>query len=270
MAPDNKQMKDSMPIKQKAMLGFMLIVVIAILWQLKGLFWGESSHPAPKPAAVQTASTKANETTSQQQMSAASPNAPSANPVVVKQQPSITQLPIMAPSISTQQDSDQDNSEKKYLGKIDELESLKIQRQIAETNQAIAAARLATVTAEKGITDLLTSSKPQPVAVPQAVYANQLGNSTIITSSTPSSAAAGPPDRNNEPAAEPEIEYSVISVAMQLHKWSAILGYQGKLYNVSVGDTLPPDNSKVAKITSTYVVLKKEGKSRRISVLSSI
>jgi type IV pilus biogenesis protein PilP len=170
----------------------------------------------------------------------------------------MTTTPASLPS-----NDDQEEDQKKYLGKVDELQTLKLQRQIAETNQAIAAARLATVTAEKGITDLLTSSKSQPANVPQIVYSNQLENPSNVPSSLPAVTPTPAP-------AEPEVEYSVISVAMQLHQWSAILGYQGKLYNVTVGDTLPPDNSKVTQITSSHVTLRKDGKSRKVSVLSSI
>ncbi len=275
MAPD-KQMKESMPVKQKLMLGIMLIVVIAILWQVKGMFGGGgSSHSEIKPITSKAGTVQSGKTQQSQQMSAAAPNASASTmsagqsgSASTDQAPAMTQLSIMQPAAILQNTTDQLDNQKKYIGKIDELETLKVQRQIAETNQAIAAARLATVTAEKGITDLLTSPKSQPVgapSMPQGAYANQL------IESNPNAVALTPgktPVSNQVIA--PDIEYSVISVAMRLHQWNAILGYQGQLYNVSIGDTLPPDGSKVTRITSTYVALRKDGKTRRIAVLSSI
>ena len=127
-------------------------------------------------------------------------------------------------------------------------------------NQAIAASKLATVTAEKGISDLLT--KPTPMQVSAGEYASKL---------------AGPVRQGESllgqqmgTAAPVEVQYTVISVSMQLHKWNAVLGYQGKLYNVSIGDVLPVDGAVVVSISRNGVILNKDGKRRKVSLVAAI
>jgi hypothetical protein len=154
----------------------------------------------------------------------------------------------------------QQMSEQKYIGKINDLEDLKIQRAIAETNQAIATAKLATVTAEKNISDLLT--KPVMPEVPAGTYANKLANPGMQGEN-----AVGLP-----PFGSPQqvVQYTVISVSMQLGRWNAVIGSQGKLYNVIVGDVLTPDNSVVVSINKNGVMLRKNGQVRKVSIMSSI
>ena len=56
---------------------------------------------------------------------------------------------------------------------------------------------------------------------------------------------------------------------MQFNRWTAVLGSQGKLYNVAVGDVLA-DGERVLSISKSGVILEKEGKSKKISIISSI
>jgi hypothetical protein len=154
---------------------------------------------------------------------------------------------------------EEQKTEQNYLKKVNDLEELKVERQIEETNQAIAVAKLATVTAEKSTADLLT--KPTPV-VAEGAYANQLVNPTASGTAVATSA---PPKTET-----PEVAYTVISVSLQLNKWTAVIGTQGKLYNVSVGDILPLDGSVVSSISKSGVILKKDDKARKISIVSAI
>jgi hypothetical protein len=149
-------------------------------------------------------------------------------------------------------------TEEKYVVKLNELEELRLQRQIAEMNQGIAAAKLATVTAEKDISDLLTRPSQPSQPIPESVYTSQLVNQGAAETPIP------PP-----PITNPIADYTLISVSMQLHKWSAVIGYQGKLFYVNIGDSLP-DNSTVVSINKNNVILKKDGETKKIAMVSSI
>ena len=264
MAPE-KQVKEGMfsgmPTKQKVMIVAMVIIILVIAWQVIGLMGGGSSS-APSPAIKPPANQAAKSTgaaASPTEMHATSPaNAQAMQQAELKQ----AQVASDTRFLQLQQDSEQ-----KYLGKINDLEDLKIQRAIAETNQAIATAKLATVTAEKSISDLLT--KPVAPEVPAGVYANKLTN----PANTPENAAGLPGGGQLPPgiiSSTPQAEYTVISVSMQLGRWNAVIGYQGKLYSVVIGDVLPADNSIVVRINKNGVILRKEGRSRKISIMSAI
>lgn len=246
-----KNAPSGMPTKQKVIMAVVVIVFLVVIWQVVGLMgWGSgSSSTTIKPVANQNAA----HTAPAAAMTGATP-AP-ANPTQPAQAPEVKQATIMNDPQFIQQ---QQMNEQKYLGKINDLEDLKIQRAIAETNQAIAIAKLATVTAEKNISDLLT--KPVVQEIPPAAYANKLAN---------------PNGQSENPAGIPQIptvqvDYSVISVSMQLGKWSAVIGAQGKLYSVVTGDVLSPDNSVVTSISKNGVTLRKNGVSRKISIMSAI
>ena len=138
----------------------------------------------------------------------------------------------------------QQETQAKYVAALNELQMLKIAREIAQTNQAIAAARLATVTAEKNT--LLLLSPPPPA------YAQGL---VTPVSGTPSMSSPG---------------YTVVSVSQLQNRWNAVLGYQDKLYSVSIGDVLPSDGSTVVSISRSGVVLEKDGAKRKISMVPII
>jgi len=146
----------------------------------------------------------------------------------------------------------QQETEAKYVAAINELQMLKIQRDIAETNRAIASAKLDTVSAQKNIVSLLAPEQ-QP-----ANYSQRLTNPT-----------QGVP---TGPGQQPSIEvaYTVISVSEIQGRWSAVLGGQGKLYNVHIGDILPGDNSKVSGINKYGVQLQKDGVVKTVSLVPII
>ncbi len=265
MAPE-KQVKEGalsgMPTKRKIMIVAMVIIILVIIWQVVGLMGnGGSMPPVTKPAAANQAAKSSGAALSPAEIHAASP----ANTQAM-QQAELKQAQVASDTHFAEL---QQASEQKYLSKINDLEDLKIQRAIAETNQAIATAKLATVTAEKSISDLLT--KPVAPEVPAGVYANKLTNPTSPV--MPENIPAGqlPPGVSSPLISSPsQTEYTVISVSMQLGRWNAVIGYQGKLYNVVIGDVLPADNSVVTSISKNGVILRKEGRSRKISIMSAI
>ena len=237
--------------KQKIILVAVVLVVALIIWQVMSLF----SSPTPPPAPPVTKTMPANGS------GGASNKTNGQMPTTAATTPP-DQLKQGTLPVDPQFNKMQTTTEEKYVTKLNELEDLKIQRQIAETNQAISAAKLATVTAEKDISDLLT--KPAPaVPLPGSAYANQL-----VSPTTGGGAAVMVPVPPKE--VEATVEYSVISVTMQLNKWSAVLGYQNRLFNVTVGDVLPPDHSIVININKSGVTLKKDGETRKLSMISSI
>ncbi|GEM_PF-1345204 len=274
--PENP-MKAGMTTKQKATIGALVVVVLIIVWQVMGLFGGGSKTAEPAtntvitPAAQPTAG--ANPSPSLNPATPGQPGAPVAPHPVMPVQNNVVQAGIAPLSLEGEIADIQKKTEQKYIDQINQLQMLRIQREIAETNQAIANARLATVTAERGVTDLLTKPSANSQQIPAGAYANALANPTPtgialpteVTTTTTAPVATPPP-------APPvmEAQYVVISVSMQLGRWNAVLGNQGKLYNVHVGDVLPLDNSVVASISKSGVVLQKEGKRRKISILSAI
>lgn len=288
MPADTKEGRFSgMTTRQKVMIGAFVIVVLIIIWQIKGLFGGGGEATAPPanitPAAKTTGAMSA--ATPQQAAIRRPGGAPVSGIQSVPQGPAVNtyqpqqmdqQLRQEPVSMSSQLMEVQKQTEQKYIEQLNQLQTLKIQREIAETNQAIAAARLATVTAEKNVTELLTKpsqpQQPQPI-VPAGAYSNVLTNpvlngASVATAQMPP--AQMPPTGEVIPPPPLEVSYTVISVSMELGKWNAVLGYQGKLYSVSVGDKLPADGSSVVAISKNGVTLSKGGKHRKISLISSI
>jgi hypothetical protein len=248
-----KEKLGEMTAKQKAMIGVMAVVVLVVIAQVMGLMGNGLTKSVPSTASTTSTVNKSSEP-NKMGGAAVSPS-PESNKML--QQNELQQAPVANDARFLQL---QQMSEQKYIGKLNDLEDLKIQREIAETNQAIATAKLATVTAEKNINDLLTKPVPK---VPASAYANKLahpGAEETAAETSTSSATRTMPD----------VDYTIISVSMQLHKWNAIIGYQGKLFNVAVGDVLAADGSVVVDINKNSVTLKKEGETRKISITTGI
>lgn len=285
----NRERKSGgMTTKQKATIGALVFIVLIIIWQVMGLFGGDSAPSAPATPPQPTASLSATSpggpantppgnTPANTPPGAISPGpsvSPPTSPAVIdmsRDQP-LRQMPI---TIENKMLEAQKNAEEKYIDQLNQLQALKIQKDIAEMNQAIASARLATVTAEKSVSDLLTKPTnpqpppPPPQPTPPAVYSNALVNPTVEGAPL-TNPEGGPPTQ--PPAPVPvEVSYTVISVSKQLGRWSAVLGNKGKLYSVGIGDVLPEDGSIVSSINKNGVTLTdKKGKPRRVGILTSI
>ncbi len=271
MADDKSKFSMStVTTKQKVIGVATVVIVIFLIYEVIGMFSGggsapaESSAPAAMPAKSMSAASPAAQTPGGTAMPTGMPPA----------QPQPTAVPSTGPVVATSaapapKDTEtmkaQDEQQKAYLDSLNQLQLLKLKRDIAETNQAIAAARLATETANKSMSDLLTTP-----AVPAAPASSFLGNMTGTTGVPPNMPPPVMAETDQvKPPPPAETPYTVISVSMQSQRWTAVLGTQGKLYSVSIGDTLD-DGSTVASINRTGVVLVKDGKRRKIGIVSTI
>ncbi len=222
--------------RQKVIIIVLVLVVGFVVWQVFGMFGGGSSSKEPAKVAVNTP-----------------PPAPMPTPKPAE-------LPA-APAPLTPREMElmqlQQETEAKYVAALNELQMLKVQRDIAQTNKDIASAKLDTVSAEKNIVTLLTPETNNN-------YAQRLANPAMGTPTGPG--------QNNEPSPLPiaETAYTVISVTEIQGQWAAVIGAQGKLYNVHIGDVIPVDNSRVVSINRGGVVLQKGETKRTISLVPII
>lgn len=245
MRSDKTKLISGMSTRQKATVGVFVLVVLFLIWQVWGLIRGGS---APAHTTVGATATPASTTPG---LTPVGPNVPPPpQPAQIKQPQPMTQREIELTQLQQQ-------TEQKYLAALNDLQMLKLSQQMAEANQAIAAARLATVKAEKTIVDLL---KPPPIT--PATYSQGLINPMHVTAPTPAPVTVT--------VTTPETAYSVISVTELQNRWSAVIGFSGNLFHVSVGDILPPDQSKVVSIDRSGVILEKNGLKRKVSMVSII
>jgi len=285
-------MLSGMSTKQKVIAVLLVIITLIVLWQVIGMFSGSSSAPIVAEPTHKPAAGTMNSNTPVASAATSPVNTPT-NPMMAQgTTPTIPQLPPTMPEQPQVRESAvtmdnqileiQKKSEEKYIDQLNQLQMLKVQREIAETNQAIASARLATVTAEKNVSDLLTRpTTPQNSGAPGALTMSGAESYAILTGQSIPTASPPPSLSPPEPQPQPtttvvvpppviDVPYSVISISMQLGKWNAVVALQDKLFNVSIGDVLPPDGSIVASINKNGVVLIKDRKRRRVSITSSI
>ena len=146
----------------------------------------------------------------------------------------------------------QQETQLKYITALNELQMLKVQREIAETKQAITSSTLANATAEKSITDLLTIQQmpAQNAYVPPPPQ--QVAPAASVTENVPKMVQSFN-----------EVPYAVVSLTYKNNKWNAVLSYQEKFFSVGVGDTLPPDNSVVTSIDRNGLTLTGRDKNTR-------
>lgn len=239
MRANKQQMLAKGSARQKVTIAVLIVVVLVVGWQVFGLFRHGSSTPSTpaRPGANATAA-----------MAAAPSGAPTPQAASVV---TPVQSPLQRPKALTQNEIEllrlQQATQAKYLAALNELQMLKVSREIAETNLAIVNAKLATVTAEKNIVTALTPPAPPPV--PPAAYAKGLATPAPAATST---------------------TYTVVSVSQLEGEWTAVLGSQGNLYNVHIGDVMPADGEKVVAINRNGVVLSKDGQTRRLSLVPII
>jgi hypothetical protein len=259
-----------MPARQKVMAVITVVIVLIVLWMVIDMFRTpkQVSVPASQSMAKPAAMAATSPSDAQQPMGQSLPGGAQQGAqmqAMPQQAPQLMQTNVLTMSKDAELMKQQQQTQKDYLDKLNELQLLKVQREISETNQAISAARLATVTADKSMTDLLT--KPAAPEVPASAYANSLSGS--VKPGFPIANGGSAPTTPAAPTvAAPS--YVVISVSMQFNRWSAVVGSGGKLYNVSVGDTLPPDGAVVLSISSRGIVLEKDGKKQIVNLISSI
>lgn len=267
-----------MPTKQKIMAIVAVLIVAVVIWQVVGLFGGGSA-PAPTIQPATQLSANVSKGTSGVPSSNGSNNSPVMNATPSMQTTTSADDTSKQQSVTDEMIKQQELDQAKYLDEINKLQYLKLEREIAENSQAVASAKLATAKAEKDMSDLLTASNKQ---VSLADYANKLADSGAQTeqSTQPTQSAQlaahplypglGQLGQPSSPSSSAAPQYVVVSVAMQLGEWSAVIGEGGKLYVVHVGDTLPSDSSVVAAIDSKGVTLSKDKKKHTIDLISSV
>lgn len=273
--------------KQKAMTAGVVVILLVLVWQVYGLVGGSGGDSAtPAPVAANNKSMQPG-MKPQGQMTSTMPggNQPGAMPMQNTANNFNNQMPqnmapqqVMPQPLSGKDNQNMTNAEvlkkqkdqqEKYLTTVNELQMLKLQKDIAETNQAISAAKLATATAEKNINDMLI--KPIQAPTPVSNYASSLVTPAATGSQMigPNGLASPPPPIVTGPPDVGPVPYVVISVSMQMNKWTAVLGASGKLYNVSTGDVMS-DGWVVGRISKEGVVLKKTGVSKKVSLIPVI
>lgn len=237
---DKAQMASTMNTRQKVTAGVIALVALIIIWQV----WGMISGPKKKTTTTRTR-TSSTQTAGTTGMSVTTvgpqPTEAAAPP------PPLALTPEDQAMAKAQQEAQQ-----RYQVAINELQMLRIAENIAKTNKSIMAAKFDTVNSEKKIVTLLS----QPTMT---------GPAFAPSVTTPMAAAPAP-----EQPAIPTANYTVVSVSQVRDVWSAVLGNQGVLYNVKVGDVLPVDGSTVISINRNGVVLQKDGQQRKVSLVSII
>lgn len=261
----------ALPPRQKASVVIFFIIGAVVIYLIIGMFRnGSSSAPAPITPVTTNQTTAAPAPLNKPVPPQANQAGPSSLPPGVGQGPHPNQAaanpperhvsPIISkPMVEKALPSSsflvqQDQSENRYVSAINDLQMLKIQREIAETNEAIVTAKLATVTAEKTIAELLGAT---------------LGNMNGPKSAPKEEPNSLPPPPIPAAMAQPRATYTVQSVTMELDQWHAVLTYMGKQYDVSVGDVLPLDGSTVSAIDAKTVTLELGDMKQRLPVTSS-
>lgn len=238
--------KEGMQTKQKIMIGIIVVVFLIIAWQLKGMFFSNPQTIVPAPQQTGNVNSAAG----------FAPKTVAATPPGSIKEGQLPQRDAAMTEGEKRLLALQMQTEAKYIAAMNELQLLRVQSEIAKNSKDIAQNRLDAVTAQKQTLQLLSA--------PQA---------TVATYAQGLSAGATPQAPSNAPPAEvatPHVQYVVVSVSQLQHRWSAVLGYQGQLYNVVVGDVLSADGSKVIAIDRYGVTLDHNGTKQRVSLVSLI
>lgn len=246
---DSKNMDAAKKQKMTAIIVAILFIIIA--WQVIAMFneSEESAAPAPTTAANGKAQQPTPNNQSQQQ-------GPQPAAVQTVSLPRDQQMELIRLQQETQA---------KYVVGLNELQLLKLAKDIADINKEIAAAKLAMINSQKEIIDKL-QVKQQMTPETQIPY----GQNLVAPIATGSTVGNLPTPQALQNQQTPRATYTVISVSKLMNKWSAVVGSQGKLFSVTVGDTMPTDGSLVKSIDRTGVVLEKDGDTRKISIVPII
>jgi hypothetical protein len=254
MPPENKPSSGNQ--KQKITIAAVVLVLGVVAWQGLKLFGGDSGSAPLSPVATAPARSMTAGQPASASGGAVAPQA-AAEALAPKQVPVQVNAEILKVQLDTQA---------KYIAALNELEMLKVQKEIADTKEAITSATLATATAEKSITDLLTVQQ-LPNAVANAYSPSPVGVSEGGSSGTTNIPVAPKPVAP-PPAQSP---FTLMSVSFKAERWSAVLTAQSKFYNVTVGQVLPLDSSVVTEIDRNGVtVMLKDKQTKRITMIPEL
>jgi hypothetical protein len=286
MALFNKiqEISSGMTSKQKGLTVVTILMLAVVIYEVMQIFPSDTMVK-PKVVAtatkVETPATGGSTTTTTSTVSSTTPlpggasGGSNASPI-----PTVASAPMpvasQAPSANDQVDSEvlrlQQEAQVQYISKLNELQMLKIQREIAETNQAIAAAKFATVNSEKSIAETLTKSAAPPPSPTTAAEVTSLLPEKNPQDNLPALPTTKTVTKTVTPPPPPPIEvtYTTFSVVMHEGRWSAVVGYNGRLFDVVIGQQLSPDGSVVTAIDRNGVTLMKDGKEKKIPMNSSV
>ncbi len=241
---DFDNMRTSRNSRKKVTTAVVLLVVFLIVWQIGSMFGraaGSSTTPGASVAVAQDATP------------ASAPPPPPPKTATVA--PIIPMTDREAALVTMQQET-----QVRYLQAVNELQLLKVARDIAMTNKDISSANLDRVTSDKKVIDLL--SEP---FIPS-------GNVTTVKTTQTTGAASPPPPPPGgiEGSGLSEANYTVLSISQVQYRWGAVLSLRGALLNVHVGDVLPADGSMVVAISKDSVTLQKNGVRKKISMVAVI
>lgn len=259
----------AMTTRKKIILILLIAIILVIIWQIATLFRasgkeGESSATIHSTASSKSVTTTATSTPRDQSPTTPHPVAQANSGAALNRSQIAAQPASMAGQSPTPPQFSarelelmriQQETQARYIQAQNELQLLKIQRDIAEANKAIATARLDAVTAEKQIVNLLA-----PSALPTGLIQNTAVSPTAAAAPEVPSAVPGP--SSPEAAA-----YTVVSVSRLQGRWSAVLSYHGSLYNVYEGDVLSTDGSVVVSIRREGIILRKDGVRKKVSLV---
>ncbi len=153
----------------------------------------------------------------------------------------------------------QTEAQARYMTALNELQMLKINKDIAEANKAIMKAKEDTVTSQVKIVTLLTP--PAPPAPPAQVEQKPVNPGLADVS------LRGVPPAPAQPKND---DMSVVSVTNIRGRWMAVINGGKALYKVTIGDTIPDEESTVVSIDRSGVTVEKDGTKRKIYMNSVI
>jgi type IV pilus biogenesis protein PilP len=227
--------------RKKATAGVVFLVMFILVWQIAGMFGRTASAPS-KANAVGGESVAVAQTTG-----AAPPPMVTPKPAELPQTQPLSDREVALMTL-------QQETQVKYLEALNQLQMLKVSKDIAVANKDISAALLGKVEAEKKIVDLLAGP-----AVPMGASATTESTTTTTTGTA-----------TVNQLAQQAVSYSVVSISQVQYRWGAVIAFGSTLYNVHVGDVLPPDGSTVIAIAKDSVTLQKEGTRKKVSLVSII
>lgn len=226
-------------MEPKKLVKIVLVVIVGAIavWQAISLFSGPDE--AAQAAAVKAAQPVIH------------PDAPKSAALIPPPQPKpvLTEREIALMKL-------QEETQAKYLTALNELQVLKIEKEIAMANKDIMKAKEDTITAQTNILELLQPKPTVTAAAPPP--------------SVPPNIAGGPPSSMpGGPTSEPS-HYSIVSITNLRGRWTAVINTGDKLISVSMGDTIVDDGSKVISIDKSGVTLDKQGVKSKIAMASII
>lgn len=226
--------------RKKVTAGVFLLIAFILVWQIAGMFGRSAVSTGSKDSATAGGSVAVAQTTS------AAPAAPTIPPPKSAQlaQPPMTDREMALMTL-------QQETQIKYLEALNELQMLKVSRDIAVTNKDISAAVLDKVQSEKKIVEMLSAPAVSPA----------------LSSTTTTTTGEG----QGGPLGQQQVSYSLVSISQVQYRWAAVLAYGGTLYNVHVGDILPTDGATVIAISKDSVTLQqKDGVRKKVTLVSII